>query len=971
MHDLLTLARFELRYHFRQPYFYGLLLLMVAQGGTTGTLNYGLVADVNLLTNAPALLYLGFANVGPLLVAAVALLTGQALLRDRDYRVGGYLYTLPIAERAYFSGQFLGILGISFLLGFGYALGLLTVPLWVNGPLGSWPAGPFVGAFVGVLLPNLLVVVCLSFALTALFRHIGGAYLALLTLILGSTLLQLGYTSVVGLDWVHLLDPFGAISIRQAVETMTTTDKNTGWLYTPDLLYMNRLLWLGLSGWLLTRADGRLSFQYMLDLGKRWSVPPFWLSIYRRIVPEGSHVSHSPIEKSDSIPIITRSFTLLTRCKTVLYLAVVDARWLVRQPAVAVGLLLLALGIVAYALGFGDAPAGPLSGGQRLLPFTSRMTAIRLPMHLYISLFLVVFTGELIHRNRTSGAWYLVDATPQPGWVLLLGNAGAMLLLATAIASVLLATGLGLQLADGQTPIDWPLYARDLLTDGLLRYVQLIALATLVSAVVTNRLAGHGLVLIGLGLLTFFDDKSEGMAWWLYSILPGSRLYSDITGYSLFTSLRPVTALLWTTTAAGLLLLAVRLAQRGVLVGPRLLLRRAMGGLNGPYVASLGLLTCGGPGCLYWLKNTTDSGVTYSQSVGMITPYNTTTQQIGVGSGQRVNVIYHFVHPQNVLAVQAAVARALQQGSRWLGAFPHQTLHISETPFSPNPLASTPAFVSLPERDGWMTNTAHPDDAGQLALAVTKQVLNQWIGQGLTTINPAQSGLLTDGLAGYLALRVVQAKLGEDWLKRRLGRQEALYRRGRGQTSGREPVVMEAPGGSYVATAKAPASLTCIGEVWGHEALCRQIGRFYKSQHDRQTSPAAYVDDLQMALPNDYKYAVNYLRERPQFSFAIETVWDNDDRIGVRVVAEETLDDGLGHTHEKLPGDYIPIALLDDAGRVIHRELMVPLVAGRDLKSKAFYLPRPVNVASVVIDPLGAWPEANRADNRKLLVRKL
>jgi hypothetical protein len=435
--------------------------------------------------------------------------------------------------------------------------------------------------------------------------------------------------------------------------------------------------------------------------------------------------------------------------------------------------------------------------------------------------------------------------------------------------------------------------------------------------------------------------------------------------------LRPIVALLWTTVAAGLLLLAIRLAQRGVLVGPRVLLRRWTAGLNKPYVAGLTLTAGVAVGCVVWLNSVSQSSINRSQSTETITPYNTTTGQIRLASGQRVNVIYHFVHPQNVLAVQAAVAQALQQGSRWLGAFPHQTLHISETPFSPQPIPSTPAFVSLPEREGWMTNTAQPDDVGQLAMAVTKQVLNQWVGQGLTTINPAQSGLLTDGLAGYLALRVVQAKLGDDWLKRQLARQEAFYRRGRGQTSGREPVIIEAPAGSYVATAKAPASLTCIGEVWGHEALCRQIGQFYKSQRDRQTSPAAYVDDLQMALPNDYTYAVNYLRKRPQFSFAIETVWDNDDRIGVRVVAEETLDDGLGHTHEKLPGDYIPIALLDDVGRVIHRELMVPVIAGRDLPSKAFWLPRPANAASVVIDPLGAWPEANRANNRKLLVRKL
>lgn len=966
MNDLLTNTRFELWYHCRQPYFYGLLLLMVAQGVATGLIDYQQVADISLTTNAPALLYLGFASMGPLLVATVALLTGQALLRDRDHHVGTYLYALPIAARTYFSGQFLGLLGISVLLGLCYALGLLSVPLVVNGPVGDWPMLAFVDGFVRVLMPNVLVVVCLSFALTALFRHIAGAYLTLLTLTLGSTVLQLSYTTVVELDWAHLLDPFGTLSIRQVVDTMTTADKNTGWLDIPELLLINRILWLGLSGWLLTRADATLSFPYMLDQGPRWSIR---LTMGKHFADRfGFALKPKRRTGQQHTDIIqARSFSVLTRCKTAVYLAMHDVRWLVRQPAVAVGLLLLVLGIVAYALGFGDAPTG-----QRLLPFTSRMTAIRLPMHLYISLFLVVFTGELIHRNRTTRAWYLVDATPQPGWVLLLGNVGAMLLLASALTTVLLLTGLGLQLHNGQTSIDWSLYMNDLLVDGLLRYAQLIALAALVSVVITNRLVGHGSAIILLGILTYFDHKNNGLAWWLYSILPASGQYSDITGYGRFAPLRPIDSLLWTAVAAGLLLLATQLTQRGVLVGIQLLFRRWVVAFNSAY--AMGLLVVAGiaTGCGIWLTNTEFSAINCSQSTESITPYNTTTQQIRLVSGQRVNVIYRFMHPQNLAAVQTAVAQSLNRGADWLGDFPHQTLHISETPITPAPslLRTKPAFISLPERDGWMTNTAHADDAGQLALAVSRQVLNQWLANGLTAQNTPRSGLLTDGLAGYLALRIVQSTWGDDWLKGQLARQEAMYRRGRGQSSGREPVVIDAPHGGYVATAKAPLSLTCIGEVWGHEALCQQIGLFYKKQYHRPTtSPAAYLVDLQTALPNDLKYAANYLRERPQFALSIGWLWTDEDRIGVRVVAHETLDDGLGHTREKLPNDSIPIALLDASGRIIHRELVMPVIAGRDLDSKAIWLSRPANAVTVVIDPLGAWPEANRADNRKALVR--
>ncbi|MBO0933127.1 ABC transporter permease [Fibrella aquatilis] len=953
MQELLRIARFEIWYQFRQPYFYGLLLLMAAQGLAVSVADYQRLADVTLLTNAPILLYLSLANTGPLLVAAVSLLTGQVLLRDRDYRVT-YLYALPIAERAYFSGQLLGCLGISVLLGMAYAFGLLLVPFWVNGPTGEWPLGSLADGFIRLLLPNLVVMVCLSYALTAQFRHITGAYIALLALTLANTLLQLSYLSVVEYDWVHLLDPFGAISIRQAVEIMPTADKNTSWPDTPELLYINRLLWLGLSGWLIARADEQLSFQYMTAQGK-----PF----QRMGLPRLSAAARW--QRFDEIPVLTRAFTSSARWKTAVHLAVADVRWLVRQTAVAVGLLLLTLGIVGYALGVGDAPYG-----QRLLPFTSRMTFIRLPMHLYISLFLVVFTGELIHRNRTSGAWQLVDATPLPAWVRLLGHVGAMLLLAGAITTTLLGTGLCLQLLSNQTPIDWLLYANDLGTDGLLRYGQLIALSALISTMTPNRLVGHGLTVLTLAGLTFLDEKSGGMAWWLYGTLPASRLYSDITGFGSFAQLRPVAALLWTAVATMLLLLTTRLAQRGLLVGPKTLFQRWYNALNKSYVAGLAVTVIISIGSGLWLAMASDAAMTNTQSNEAISPYNTTTEQIRVSNTQRVNVVYHYVHPQNLGAVQTAVTNALRQGARWLGPFPHQTLRITETPFSPKATRSTPASIALPEREGWMTNTTHTDDAGQLALVVARQVLSQWLSAGFGFVNSRQSGLLTDGLAGYLALRVVHETWGDNWLKGQLTRQEGLYRRGRGQNGGREPVVMQAAVGSYVAIDKAPLSLTCIGEVWGHETLCQQIGRFYQAHKTHRTSAEEYVQNLQTTLPNDLKYAANYLLERPQFAFSIGWVWTDEDRIGVRVTAHETMDDGLGHTREKLPSDYVPVVLLDATGKVIHRELVLPVMPERDLPTKAVWLPHPANAATVVIDPLGAWPETNRMDNRKQLVHR-
>lgn len=110
---------------------------------------------------------------------------------------------------------------------------------------------------------------------------------------------------------------------------MTTIDKNEGRLDWPALLFINRLLWLGLSGWLLTRADQTLSFPYWLDESARWAVRwPF------RRQPANPLAPAEPV----ALPILHRRFAAGANLYTVLRLAWADARWLVRQPAVLVGL---------------------------------------------------------------------------------------------------------------------------------------------------------------------------------------------------------------------------------------------------------------------------------------------------------------------------------------------------------------------------------------------------------------------------------------------------------------------------------------------------------------------------------------------------------------------------------------------------------------------------------------------------------
>ncbi|HEY0110388.1 MAG TPA: hypothetical protein VGB67_12200, partial [Fibrella sp.] len=145
-------ARFEVRYHLKQPSFYLFYLMTIAQGFLYG-LNVVESDSIGLrYSNAPGLFFSVFSTVGVVLTTLAALLTGQSLLRDRTYRVGDYLYALPLDEHLYFAGKLMGVLATCVLLSTGVGLGLLALPIWTSLPTGPFPLAAILISFGSLLV---------------------------------------------------------------------------------------------------------------------------------------------------------------------------------------------------------------------------------------------------------------------------------------------------------------------------------------------------------------------------------------------------------------------------------------------------------------------------------------------------------------------------------------------------------------------------------------------------------------------------------------------------------------------------------------------------------------------------------------------------------------------------------------------------------------------------------------------------
>ncbi|HKS21484.1 MAG TPA: M1 family aminopeptidase [Thermoanaerobaculia bacterium] len=142
-----------------------------------------------------------------------------------------------------------------------------------------------------------------------------------------------------------------------------------------------------------------------------------------------------------------------------------------------------------------------------------------------------------------------------------------------------------------------------------------------------------------------------------------------------------------------------------------------------------------------------------------------------------IEVFHHPAHAANVERIVRSVRAALDYNTRAFGPYPHQQLR----------------FVELPSDSYWLQMTAHSglvtygegfslvrpaDDPRNIDFpfaVVAHEVAHQWWGHQLTPASVEGAGLLTESLAWYSGMLVVEETFGREHLRRILDMLRAQY----------------------------------------------------------------------------------------------------------------------------------------------------------------------------------------------------
>jgi hypothetical protein len=948
---LISLLRFELRYQLARPVTGLYALLIFAQGIWYGLGAHSQFGSRLVWINSAANAYLVLASPGLILTVVACLLAGQALTKDLDYRVANYAYAIPILDRDYFVGKLLGALLTVFLLALAYPLGTLAVPLFSGDPTGPVPVGQLLDGLVSLLVQNLFIIVGLAFSASVFTRSMAGPYVMMFGMVLYFLVSNLSVGDALPNDLLLLLDPFGVGMVRDAVSQLSVAEKNSGYLSYPAMLFINRILWLGLSFGVLAQAER--AFSFMEFAGRKENHKA------RSTGPNGLAIAFSRLIGGLSF----RSGFFFLPSSPLLLLARHELKGMIKLTAFQVVMMFLALLLVVFATLLTNNPDYPT------LLTTARLTALREPLAIYVGLFLMVFSGELVFRERTVNIWAIYDTLPTSTATTLLAKLFTMIGLAGLLTLSLGLAGVGLQLLTGGTSIDWKLYALDLGQGAFLIYVQWIALAFAVAVLVNHRLASHVVSVVLLTVLLLaprFGYESAGR--WLYGWLPGTDAYSELSGYGAFAPGRWLFSGIWLAVAGMLVVVAVWGYNRGTVATASGRFRQLKEQFSWSYALTLlvfGLLA----GLGQWQisqQKVDQPTVMLAQTKQRWAQQETQTLKtypIQVKVGQRtVGLVVRAYHPQTVPLWQRAVIDALQRGTDLFGVYPYPTLTLTEAPATTESTCSRPGEIRLTETEGWTADVRQPEQLDHLYYVATREVLKQWT-------NPRcapGAGLVENSLVEYLALQAVKDRFGVDRLRERLAQRFARYERQRGVAASFEPTLAQSKGSLYVERDRAALVFNSIGQLWGDKPLSLSIGQFVRqaSSTDPPASltSAAFVKHLTNALPDSLWFLASYLTERPFFDAAISSVHRLGDAIAVRMGCQKWEDNGHGTLIPKLLADAMPLVVLDGSGREIYRKMVWPTS-----QLDPIWIPGLPNARTIVLDPLGAWPDVQRANNQKII----
>ena len=181
--------------------------------------------------NGSAVVYKNLAGLGIIQVIITAMVTAPVLYKELQFKTGQWLFTTPIQEKHFFIAKFFAAWGINGLIALGGIIGLLLAPfVGIAKPhlFGDTPWVHLLFGYTVLTLPNLLLLVSVSFFAIVYFKRTIVAFFAVLVTVMLFLIAQMTAEASGATVALQVIDPFAFVATGANIDTMNAIQRNDG-----------------------------------------------------------------------------------------------------------------------------------------------------------------------------------------------------------------------------------------------------------------------------------------------------------------------------------------------------------------------------------------------------------------------------------------------------------------------------------------------------------------------------------------------------------------------------------------------------------------------------------------------------------------------------------------------------------------------------------------------------------------------
>jgi aminopeptidase N len=291
-------------------------------------------------------------------------------------------------------------------------------------------------------------------------------------------------------------------------------------------------------------------------------------------------------------------------------------------------------------------------------------------------------------------------------------------------------------------------------------------------------------------------------------------------------------------------------------------------------------------------------------------------------NGVAIEVYYHPDHTYNVDRMIDATKKSLDYFTKNFGPYQHRQVRIVEFPRYAQFAEAFPNTIPFSESIGFIARLDDkPDSIDYVFYVTAHEVAHQWWAHQVMGGNVQGCTMLSETMAQYSALMVMEKEYGRDTMRRFLRYELDRYLQGRGTERIEELPLMLVENQPYIHYRKGSLAMYALRDAIGEEPLNRALASYIKAvafQEPPYTYTPEFLEYIMQAVPADRLSILDDLfRNITLYDNRAETAtWTKRDDgkyvVSVKVAAAKYRADGQGKETPATLDDWIDIGVFGD-----------------------------------------------------------